>query len=189
MPNPSELARTIDAPARAEQPAKASYSPLVIYNASTLDGFASAWVAHLAMRNVNAEFVGAALDIVFKVNVFGSRDVYALGMLIHEESQAEIERLCKSLIAIEATDGEAACCRTWQHFFSGHPAPWIVRCFDDDHAAPTTARELRAALDSYPRDFEVWDGLHQCENTEVLVIEGAAVLRYQEELVRRRGRG
>jgi len=44
------------------------------------------------------------------------------------------------------------------------------------------SKEINAALGSYPKDFAMWDELEK-KNLEELKIEGAAILRYQNQII------
>ena len=67
----------------------------------------------------------------------------------------------------------------WAH---PEPAPWLLLYIQDkdlwEWRLPNS-REINAALDSYPFDFQVWDGLTQ----DMLELEGRAILRREDVLI------
>lgn len=74
----------------------------------------------------------------------------------------------------------------WEFFFPHRCVPLIVRMVEDRDLwrwALPNSREMNAALASLPRTFEEWDRLDGLVNPEELVLQGAAILRYQQQLV------
>lgn len=74
----------------------------------------------------------------------------------------------------------------WEHFFPGQPAPWLVDYTEDRDLwrwKLPNSREISAALASLPRDFTAWDLLHEASRLDILVAEGVAILRYQQQQV------
>ncbi len=72
---------------------------------------------------------------------------------------------------------------TWEYLHAS-PPPEILRYIQDRDLwrwELPNAREVLAALDSYPMDFEVWDRLEPAE----LVPEGRAIERYVDQQLRR----
>jgi len=122
----------------------------------------------------------------------------------HKTAEAELAGLCDEfclrpdLIANQPGselplihfDMEKSGCRlAWERFFPGAEPPWLVRYAEDRDLwrwALAESREINAALGSYPRTFEQWDHFGACDFADArpwLVSEGAAVLRYQTQLV------
>ena len=72
----------------------------------------------------------------------------------------------------------------WEHWFPGQPAPPLIEYIQDKDLwlfKLPQSREVTAALQSYPKDFQVWDAL----NVDDLTKEGVAILRAKEQLVDR----
>ena len=74
---------------------------------------------------------------------------------------------------------------TWEYFFPGYPAPWLVAYTEDrdlwTHRLPGT-KEINAVIRSYPLSFETWDRLDKLD-PEDLIPEGSAILRYRQQLI------
>ncbi len=65
-------------------------------------------------------------------------------------------------------------------------APWLVDYTEDRDLwrwKLPTSREINAALASYPREFTCWDLLSEANRRDLLGGEGAAILRYQQQVV------
>lgn len=77
----------------------------------------------------------------------------------------------------------------WDHFFPDVEPPWLIRYVEDRDLwrwSLAASREINAALASYPRTFEQWDHFGGSDLGHVrpwLASEGAAILRYQDQLV------
>lgn len=78
----------------------------------------------------------------------------------------------------------------WDYFFLSKYKPWLVRYVEDrdlwNWKLPDS-KEVSAAIASYDRTFEIWDGMaHTLELEDGFngfVREGKAILRYQEQVV------
>jgi oligoribonuclease NrnB/cAMP/cGMP phosphodiesterase (DHH superfamily) len=175
-----------------------SVSPpdLVLYHAECLDGFGAAWAVW--KRFPSAQFVAvkhgcappSRADIkdrrVVIVDFSYAREtleafateVAALLVLDHHITA---ERALAGLpyAYFDQTKSGAVLAWEWAH---RSPAPWLLQYVQDKDLwqwALPMSREINAALNSYPFDFKIWDGLRQ----EVLEREGAAILRYEGETV------
>jgi oligoribonuclease NrnB/cAMP/cGMP phosphodiesterase (DHH superfamily) len=74
----------------------------------------------------------------------------------------------------------------WEYFFPGESAPWLVDYTEDRDLwrwKLPVSQEINAALASLPRDFVAWDLLHAADRRDLLAVEGAAILRYQRQIV------
>lgn len=75
----------------------------------------------------------------------------------------------------------------WEWFFPGEPAPWLVEYAEDRDLWAwklPLSREVSAGLQSYPMTFEQWDSFDRW-NFRLLATDGAAILRYQAQLIDR----
>lgn len=79
---------------------------------------------------------------------------------------------------------------TWEHFFPGEPASWLVAYTEDRDLwrwALPDSREVNAGLASYPWTFEQWDSLDAYvpggAMLNRLVNEGTAIERYKAQQV------
>lgn len=83
----------------------------------------------------------------------------------------------------------------WERFHGDRPAPWLVDYTEDRDLwrwALPASRELSAAVASHPHDFELWSswckgvpGRTPQEPPVSLVMDGQAILRYQQGLIDR----
>lgn len=115
----------------------------------------------------------------------------------HKTAQADLAGLADECLKVYGLhpptvvfDMEKSGCRlAWEHFFPDREPPWLVRYAEDRDLwrwSLAASREINAALGSYPRTFEQWDHFGACDFADSrpwLVSEGAAVLRYQGQLV------
>jgi uncharacterized protein len=81
---------------------------------------------------------------------------------------------------------------TWEHFFPGKPAPWLVDYTEDRDLwrwKLDWSKEISAFVGSHPFDFRLWDDWSRTgpgsERWDTFVDQGAAILRYRDQLVRR----
>jgi uncharacterized protein len=182
--------------------------PLVLYHANCADGFCAAWVAHRVLGDA-AEYVPVQygqdppdvsgrdvfiLDFSYKRPVLEemSRQAARLIVLDHHktarEELADVRLACPGFVRfdMDRSGGRLA----WEHFCAGEKSPWLVNYTEDRDLWRWDllhSREVSAALASRPRTFLEWDRLHERSPArsapDGLVTEGAAVLRYQEQLV------
>jgi oligoribonuclease NrnB/cAMP/cGMP phosphodiesterase (DHH superfamily) len=72
--------------------------------------------------------------------------------------------------------GHSGAVLTWEYFHPGEPVPELLRYVEDRDLwrfALPDSREVSAALESYHRDFSIWDGL----TVEGLAADGKPILR------------
>jgi uncharacterized protein len=80
---------------------------------------------------------------------------------------------------------------SWEYFFPGEPAPWLVNYTEDRDLwkwALPNSKEVNAAIASHPHDFDLWDRWDMRANggnatPTLLAEEGRAILRYQAQQV------
>jgi uncharacterized protein len=76
---------------------------------------------------------------------------------------------------------------TQEYFFPEQPSPWLVDYTEDRDLwrwKLDGSREVSAALASYPHSFDQWNEFHEDdESRDDLIIDGAAILRYQKTVV------
>lgn len=179
---------------------------IVIYHANCWDGFCSAWLCRFAWPD--AEFIPAnygwtppdvtgkrvlIVDFSYKREVLLQLKSQAASLEVldhHETAQKELEGL--DFCTFDLNKSGAGL--TWDYLkerklidlpadqFDMHWLPAYVQ--DRDlwrHSLPNT-KEVNAAIRSYPLDWKVWDGLAN-KIVPHLVIEGTAVVRYQNEVI------
>jgi len=167
---------------------------LVLYHAECLDGFGAAWavwkrfpaaqfipVKHgcpppsgLAGRHiliVDFSYARATLEAI-------AAESASLLVLDHHIT-AEKALAGLPFTYFDQTKSGAVLAWEWAHQTD---APWLPRYIQDKDLwqwALPLSREINAALNSYPFDFKLWDGLQQ----QALEAEGTAILRYENETV------
>lgn len=178
---------------------------LVLYHADCNDGFCAAWVARQSMPN--AEFVPVQygqeppptagrrvyiLDFSYPREVMLSIAKDADFLFIGDHHKTANDALAGFALQVwddfqktvfvhfdmEKSGGRLA----WEHFFPGKEASWLVKYTEDRDLwrwELPKSREISAAMSSYPRDFEVWESF----SIPALQSEGAAILRYQQQVV------
>lgn len=183
--------------------------PLILHHANCADGFCAAWVAWRYFGE-EAEYVpvnygqpplAAAgrdlyiLDFSYKNAVMRQLIEAAAEIVVldhHKTAEKEFEGLedfarhlstpHRFVFDMNKSGGRLA----WEHFFPDESPPWLV-CYTEDRDLwrwdLPNSREISAALASLPRDFTAWDLLHEANRTDLLAGEGAAILRYQQQLV------
>ncbi len=167
---------------------------VVLYHADCLDGFGAAWA--MWKKYPDARYVpvehglsppsGLDNDHVVMVDFSYSREVVerlagataSLRILDHHvTAQAALAGLPYAYFDMKKSGAVLAW--EWAH---PEPAPWLLLYIQDkdlwEWRLPKS-REINAALDSYPFDFQVWDNLTQ----DTLEIEGRAILRREDVLI------
>ncbi len=169
---------------------------LVLYHANCTDGFCSAWVAKLFLRQ--AEFVPVQygrpvpdvlnrevyiLDFSYPRAVLEKMRLEATSLVVLDHHKTAAEDLRGLDYCVFDMDHSGAML-TWRYFFGGSNPPRVVKYVEDRDLwlfRLPESRAYSAALASYDFDFEVWDRLRY--DDVGLFAEGQAILRYQEQLV------
>jgi hypothetical protein len=175
---------------------------IVIFHSPCADGFTSAWIAR--KKYPDAEFFPTAhhtappdvrdknvliLDFAYPRETLLKMldDAASLTVLDHHKTnQKDLAGLvfCK----FDMTRSGAGI--TWDELFplaQGNYRPWLVDYVQDRdlwHWRLPFSREVSAALDSYPQDFETWDRI-SAKSPEDLAAEGAPLIRYQNQIIDR----
>lgn len=179
--------------------------PLVLYHGPhCADGFCSAWVAWRHFGD-SADYVPINYGDT-PPDVTG-REVYILDFSFKRPVMTELIRAAKRLTCLdhhrtaqaelEGLDGGAAypyihfdmdksgARLAWEFFFPGQTVPWPVDFVQDRDLWKwklPQSKEVSAALASYPKTFQQWENFAACPNG-AFAVEGAAILRYQAQLV------
>lgn len=177
-----------------EKPLPQHDPTVVLYHADCLDGFGAAWALwkkypgarYLPVEHGLSPPSGLDNDHVVMVDFSYSRKVIeclaestaSLRILDHHvTAQAALAGLPYAYFDMKKSGAVLAW--EWAH---PEPVPWLLQYIQDkdlwEWRLPKS-REINAALDSYPFDFQVWDGLTQ----ETLELEGGAILRREDVLI------
>ena len=183
---------------------------LVLYHANCADGFCAAWAAYGVLGD-GAEYAPAQygepppdvtgravyiLDFSYKADVLRQMIGQADSLVLldhHKTAEAELSGIAgefadspKCLIRFDM--GKSGARLTWDYFYglSGMPTPWLVDYTEDRDLwlwKLPDSREISAALASIPFDFAAWNLLHDTNARIRMVVEGVAILRYQQQQV------
>lgn len=177
---------------------------IIIYHSPCPDGFTSAWVARKMFPD--AEFYPTGhynqppdvtgkdvfiLDFAYNRETLLALldDASSITVLDHHKTN---EKALEGLVFCKFDMHKSGAGLTWDYFFGNKPfglysKPWLIDYVQDRDLWQWRlpySREVCAALDSYPYEFEVWDKLANRE-IEDLAAEGAAIRRYQNQAVDR----
>lgn len=184
--------------------------PLVLYHGSCPDGFCAAWCAH---RRFGDEADYLPVNYGQSPPDVTGRDVFILDfsykravMLEMTDKAAHTVVLDHHKTAVQELDGlvhdgrlEASNALfvldvnksggrlSWEYFFPGKTAPWLVDYTEDRDLwrwKLPESREVSACLASWPWTFEEWDKLALDTTARIHFAEqGTAILRYQQQQV------
>jgi uncharacterized protein len=189
--------------------------PLVLYHANCPDGFCAAWVAHRQFGGgadyLPVQYGEPPPDVsgrdVFIVDFSYKRPVMlevigaARAVVVldhHKTAAAELAgdlsvvlpgpSLRQPHVVFDLTKSGGRL--TWEHFFPGKPAPWLVDYTEDRDLwrwKLDWSREISAFIASHPHRFSLWDGWDLtppgCGAWDTFVDAGSAILRYQAQQV------
>jgi oligoribonuclease NrnB/cAMP/cGMP phosphodiesterase (DHH superfamily) len=181
--------------------------PLVLFHASCNDGFCAAWIYR---RFVNPECEFRAVQYGWEPPAVDDREVVILDFSFERALLLEMQERARSLLVLDHHQTAAADLEgldfcvfdlsksgarlTWEHFFDPQASasidipPWLVDYTEDKDLWRWNlpdSRAINATLESYPRLFHIWDGIAR-RSPEELAIEGKAILRFQDRLIRPR---
>lgn len=167
---------------------------VVLYHADCADGFGAAWALwkkypdarYLPVKHGEPPPAGLDGAHVVMVDFSYGRDVIerliastASFCILDHHVTAQAVLADFPCAHFDMNKSGAVLAWEWAH---QEPVPWLLRYIQDkdlwEWRLPGS-REISAALDSYPLDFQVWDGLTQ----EVLETEGRAILRREHALI------
>lgn len=190
---------------------KKSKKPILIYHDNCPDGFGAAFsfwkkyednIEYLALTHSSEPFKGLSPKI------FSNREVWMVDISLERDDAISVNNSAKEFIILDHhisaqkdlkdltfahfDMGHSGAVLAWNHCFK-EEAPKILQYIEDrDLKGPNNchlpyARELLTAIDSYPKEFEIWDKLSdQIETPEgfsKLILEGSAILRYNKVLI------
>lgn len=190
---------------------KNAKKPIVIYHNNCPDGFGAAYafwkkyghsVEYLALSHSSEPFKG------LKKKIFLNRKIYMVDISLEREDSIKVAGWAKDFVILDHhisaqkdllglsfakfDMSHSGAALAWMHCHE-EELPKILQYIEDrDLKGPNNchlpyARELLTAIDSYPKDFEIWDKLsEQIETPEgfsKLILEGSAILRYNKVLI------
>jgi hypothetical protein len=187
--------------------------PLVIYHANCWDGFCAAWVARMALGEIEAvpaHYGTPPPDVT-------GREVYVLDFSYPFETMADMasassaftvldhhqtaERAIADLEAMFITHNMAGRARfgqdksgarmAWEFFaqiggWQGMASPWLVDYTEDRDLwrhALPESENINAALRSYPLDFALWDEFHDTVGQREMFKREGAAIRRCERQI------
>lgn len=175
---------------------------ICIYHKSCTDGFGAALAVkkYMDLNNLECEFVSAhygdAAPNVEGMNVIIVDFSYPRDVLIKMNDDAEqIIVLDHHKTAQENLEGLPFCVfdmarsgamLAWEYFFTNEPVPVLISHIQDRDLWEWKlqgTKEVSAALQLMPFDFELWLPLLEDKNVDKLKEKGAVVVEYQEQLI------
>lgn len=197
----------------ASETTTAAEKPLVIYHANCWDGFCAAWVARMALGDIEAvpaHYGGSPPSVA-------GREVYVLDFSYPFEVMADMasashrfvvldhhqtaERAIADLEAMFITHNMAGRARygvdqsggrmAWEFFahiggWEGMASPWLVDYTEDRDLwrhALPESENINAALRSYPLDFALWDEFHDSVGQREMFKREGAAIRRCERQI------
>lgn len=182
------------------------YPTYVIYHASCADGFTAAWAVHVFMKSMNKPqpyFLAWQYQkgIGFPEPIDG-HDVLIVDFSFPREQLEEIHRRAESLFVIDHHKtaqkdladldyclfdmSQSGAMLTWKTLFGeDFPRPQLIDYIQDRDLWTwelPNSKEVSAAIAATSYDFDTWSEMAGKDLSD-LVIEGAAILRYQDKLV------
>lgn len=179
---------------------------VILYHNGCHDGFGGAWVAWRKFKN-KADYIGVehgedALPAisekdVYLIDICYSEDVMRsllarnkkVVVLDHHVSQRNVVGISTEHIYDTARCGSVI---AWNYFFPDEPIPKLLRHIQDVDLWQFKVRhtkELMAALDEYPFDFELWNSIaDEWEDVHAVkkyIAAGSIVLAYENRVLER----
>lgn len=178
---------------------------VVLYHKGCSDGFGGAWVLWQKFKNraiywpmehqVPPPAILKSAKEIFMVDFCFPEAVmknlskkYKITVIDHHESQTEAVKSAKvSMFDLKHSGAVLA----WKYFHSKTPVPKLLLRIEDIDLWKfklSDAKKAIASLESYDKEFKLWSKLiRDFENPEkrsVFIKEGAAILRYQNQIVK-----
>lgn len=183
----------------------------ILYHASCADGFAAALVAWRFFHNATyipvqynqkpPDFepcdILYILDFSYPLSVLQTLQKKAERIFIldhHKTAEADLKDLTDPQapgqgIFAQFDMDESGATLAWAFFHPGEPKPEFIRLIRDRDLwkwEMEESREFSAGLASYPFDFTLWNNfLNHEDETDRLKTDGTAILRAQEQRIRR----
>jgi uncharacterized protein len=190
-----------------------SDKPLVIYHANCWDGFCAAWVARMALGEIEAvpAYYGVphppvhgrevyVLDFSYPFDVMADMASASSSFTVLDHHKTA-ERALVDLEAMFITHNMAGRARysgdqsgarmAWEFFahiggWEGMKSPWLVD-YTEDHDlwrhALPESENINAALRSYPLDFVLWDEFHDTVGQREMFKREGSAIRRAERQI------
>lgn len=170
---------------------------VVLYHHGCPDGFGAAWAAWKRLGN-DADYHSVkygdpmpALEGVKRLTIVDfsypraileklAETMHVTVLDHHLSAQKDLEGLPFAHFDMDHSGAYLA----WQYFNGGTPTPRLIEHIEDRDIWKWQlpgSKEITAALDMYPFDFEVWDNLVVC--LDQLFTEGTTLLKYRRQLI------
>lgn len=171
--------------------------PVILYHGNCFDGFGAAWAAWKKFGPAaHYQPVQYGDDLP---SFDGPLHLYLLDFCYPRKTIEEMRSHLDQVMVIDhhqsamkALDGldctifdldKSAAVLTWEHFFPGQVVPKLllyIQDYDLWKFELPNSREVAAALNSQPMDFEVWNDLEP----DRLAEDGRPLLKHQDKLVK-----
>lgn len=174
---------------------------LCIYHADCADGFGAAWVVRKALAGKEVEFVPAhsgddppnvqghhvvIVDFSYPRETLEQlhRDAASLRIIDHHKTA---EAALRGLTYAHFNLSHSGAVLTWRHYFHADAImPSLLSYLEDRDMwlwELAGSKQVSAALQSYPMEFEVWDRFMGPMGVSQLQTEGGGILQYQDQQV------
>lgn len=167
---------------------------LCIYHGNCADGFTGAWVVRKAYGDTISFYPGVYMqdppdcrgrdvilvDFSYKRPIMEKIVSEARSVLVldhHKTAAEDLKDLAGAFVVFDMKRSGARI--AWDYFFPMQAAPPLLLVVEDRDLwkfSIPMAREIQAALFSYPYDFEIWDQL-MSDDLDMLAAEGVAIER------------
>lgn len=175
-----------------------SNNVIVFYHNHCQDGLMSAFC--FRKKFPDATFYPAMYDGVLPPDV-SDKEVYVVDFAYSREVMLDMKAKAKSLVVLDHHKsamerlGDLDFCQfdmsksgaglSWDYLYPDKPRHWLVDQTEDVDLwrfKRPNSREVNCAIRSYPLTFETFDMLEKLQ-PEDLLVEGKAILRYQQNMV------
>jgi oligoribonuclease NrnB/cAMP/cGMP phosphodiesterase (DHH superfamily) len=201
--------RNIDGPVMPNTPLPRI---ICLYHGNCPDGAAASWVVREFYKKVpgaNVEFHAVQYNDAFEPEDFRGALVYMVDFSVPPDTLKAIAAMANRVVVIDhhnsaikkyrdtyqlqlpancstyMLDGICGAVLTWQWFFNSDAPEWLLYINDRDlwkwelHAS----KEVSAAIFARGLTHETFDEVHANARVDTLAAEGAAILRYQRQLL------
>mgnify|MGYP001561558452 CR=1 FL=1 len=169
----------------------------VLYHANCYDGFGAAWVARKALPEAILLPVSYGqpppplpdharvylLDFSYPRAILEKMKIQHENLYVidhHHTAQEDLKDLEYAYFDLK----HSAVILTWRYFCAPLPTPLLLEYIEDRDLWKFMlpySEEVHAWLSSYPREFDVWDGLMKDFHIDSCCSAGAAIVRFKKQ--------